>query len=345
MDTLTTTNQLVWTVQPDADPAAPLALAPATLVSIDTEVQPTAAPLAIADLQTNPARVYVGGLAIGSQATMTAALETIAGMLGANIDTCAWPALRYSHVAMIRARLIDRYPSASTVNKHLSALRGTIKAAWQMGLLDSDSYARAVNIAAVKAERPDAAAGRAIEIGEVMALVAVCKDGTDAGARNAALLALASIGGLRRAEIVNLDLAHWNAAAGVLTVLGKRNKTRTVPITGGGRRALDAWLAVRGDQAGPLFYAYRRGDHRQDRRLTPQSILIVFDELAAAAGVAPFSPHDFRRTFAGDLLDAGVDLSTVQKMMGHSDPKTTAGYDRRGERAKVSASKLLHFPF
>ena len=102
---------------------------------------------------------------------------------------------------------------------------------------------------------------------------------------------------------------------------------------------------MRGEWEGPLFVGIRKGQHMTRRRMTAQAIYHIFTERAARAGVSEFSPHDLRRTFAGDLLDAGADIVTVQKMMGHANVTTTARYDRRGERAKQDAARKLHFPY
>ncbi|NEP36686.1 site-specific integrase [Moorena sp. SIO3B2] len=60
-------------------------------------------------------------------------------------------------------------------------------------------------------------------------------------------------------------------------------------------------------------------------------------------GVESFSPHDCRRKFYSDLLDAGVDIVTVQKLTGHVSPVTTTKYDILGEQTKRRAVQKLGF--
>lgn len=78
--------------------------------------------------------------------------------------------------------------------------------------------------------------------------------------------------------------------------------------------------------------------------MTDQGVLYILQRRAEEAGIASFTPHDLRRTFIGDLLEAGADISTVQKLSGHANVQTTAGYDRRGEEAKRRAADLINLP-
>jgi integrase len=296
----------------------------------------------------NPALVYLASLSPGSRRTMRHALDTMADILlpGTPLESFPWAALRFQHTQALRSVLSERY-SAATANKMLSALRQTLKRARRLGQMDPEAYAAAIDLDAVVGTKPDQAAGRALTMGELMALMNACAaDDGPAGVRDAAILGLAYAGGLRRAEIAGLQVASLDRGSGVLTVHGKRNRTRTVPLANGALDALEDWLAIRGDTPGPLFVGIRRGGHLvEGSGLTDQAVYYILDKRAREGGVATFTPHDLRRTFAGDLLDAEVDISTVQKLMGHASATTTAGYDRRGERAKQEAVKRLHVPY
>jgi len=149
--------------------------------------------------------------------------------------------------------------------------------------------------------------------------------------------------GLRRAEVVGISLADVDDAFESIVVCGKGGVVRTVPLAPGVRRALRAWLAVRGNDAGPLLTPVSATLPRQPllgRRLSANAVAQVVRRHFGPE----VSPHDLRRTFTGDLLETGADLSTVAKVLGHADPATTAGYDRRGHATRLAAVERLEVP-
>lgn len=300
-------------------------------------------------LDLNPAAVYLAGLAPSSRDTMRRALDIIARIIGgdaAGYLAVPWAQLRFQHTAAIRAQLATRY-SHATANRMLSALRGVLKAAWKLGLMSAENYQAAADVDHVIGE--SVPAGRSVPSGELAALLNTCRQDIG-GIRDAAIIAVLYACGLRRAELVNLDLAHYERQSGLLSagggrllVHGKRNKQRYVPLVEGAARALGDWLTVRGDAAGPLFHVV--GNRNRGGRMTTQAVYAMLKARAEAAGIATMSPHDLRRTFVGDLLDAGADIVTVQKLAGHSSVETTARYDRRDEKAKAAAVARLHVPY
>ena len=252
-----------------------------------------------------------------------------------------WSAVRYQHVAALRAALRKQNAKPATINHVLSAIRGTIKEAWRLGLIDSDTYTRAVDVRNVS--RSQLPTGRHVDAGEVAALFRACGDSL-VGARDAALLGILAGAGLRRSEAIALQLDDYEN--GRLRVLdGKGGKDRVVFLPAGGRRAVENWIARRGAWPGALLCPIRRGGALEERGMTAQAILLRVRHLAKRAGIARISPHDLRRTFVGELLEAGADVSSVAKLAGHSSPTTTARYDRRPDEAKRKAAELLHIPF
>ena len=294
-----------------------------------------------------PARVYLARLGAGSRRTMRTALNSIAALLTGgrcSADTLDWSRLGYQHTAALRAALAARYQPA-TANKHLAALRGVLREAWQLGQMTAEQYHRAANLRTVRATTLPR--GRALGPGELRALFRVChEDQRPSGVRDSALLALLYGAGLRRSEVIALDDTDYDRDTGALRVrAAKGRKDRIGYASNGSRAALAAWLQVRGDFPGPLFWPIDQAGRMVARRMTAQSVLEILRRRAGLAGVSRFSPHDLRRTFISDLLDAGADISTVAGLAGHANVQTTARYDRRGEHAKRRSAELLVVPF
>ncbi len=116
-------------------------------------------------------------------------------------------------------------------------------------------------------------------------------------------------------------------------------------VAHGTAQALEDWIGARGERPGKLFLPINKGGHVSGVRMSDQAVYKLLNKRREQAGLPPLSPHDLRRTWVGDLLDAGADISSVQKLAGHASPATTARYDRRGRRALRRAADLLHVPY
>lgn len=296
----------------------------------------------------HPTLVYLASLSEGSRRTMRASLENIAEFISngeADALTLAWHELRYQHTAFIRSQLSGAYAPA-TANKMLSALRGVLKECFRLGYMSAEDYQRARDLQTIKGfSLPP---GRSLSQGELRRLFEVCTESSkkNRGARDAAIVAVLYGCGLRRGEATTLDLSDYDRETGEIKVRsGKGRKDRITYASGGAAEAVEAWVYLRGEENGPLFHPINKGDKVQVRRMSDQAIYNILRRLGHEIKTKKFAPHDMRRTFIGDLLDAGADLSAAQQLAGHANVQTTARYDRRGERAKKRAASLLHVPY
>ena len=181
---------------------------------------------------------------------------------------------------------------------------------------------------------------------EVDAIIAAAsaKDGAQ-GLRIGCVVELIYASGLRISELTALPLAALARDPAYLMVTGKGGKDRLAPLNDAARKAVKAYLEVRGvflpkgDQANPWLFPSRG----KTGRITPRRFAQLLDEAAADAGVDParVSPHVLRHAFATHLLEGGADLRVVQKLLGHADITTTQIYTHvAGDHlAQVVASK------
>lgn len=300
-------------------------------------------------LDRNPAAVYLASLSNGSKPAQRSALRKIAQIMGYELETMNWGALRYQHLQFIRARLQEEYAS-STANRFLTALRRVIKECWKLGYLPEEDYRKMADIEPIRGTKDDTEdelSGRALTIGEITTLLDICMaDDSIAGIRDATIICLGYGLGLRRAEISKMDISSYNREKSTLTVKsGKGNKSRTLPIDNGAREALEDWISIRGNDPGFMFYGINKGNNFSSNHLNVRAINELFEKRTKEARVSNAHFHDLRRSFISDLMDKNVDLGTVSKLAGHQDPRTTLRYDRRKMETRRRAVNTLHVPY
>ena len=141
--------------------------------------------------------------------------------------------------------------------------------------------------------------------------------------RDRAIAELFYSSGLRLAELVTLDVNDIDRGSLLLTVTGKGNKTRTVPIGRVAMKAIDDWLAIRPPEgAGDALFVSNRG-----RRISTRNIQARLKVQGRKSGMyQDVHPHMLRHSFASHMLESSGDLRAVQELLGHANISTTQIY-------------------
>jgi site-specific recombinase XerD len=243
--------------------------------------------------------------------------------------------LRRYHFAVVGQNLRPR-----TIRSKLNALRALFGYLAHQGIIAENP------VLAVKLPKLDAAQRLLVSDDDLQKLLAAAeRQRTDFRCvRDRAILSVLIFCGLRRGELINLEVPHINLEAGVLLVQqGKGKKARSIPLCTDALSALRDWLAIRlGLKCRHTYLFVSEGR----RRVGEQGLAHLLEEIKAIAGMRGdrrVLPHSIRHAAATRLLRNGADLKSIQTWLGHSDLKTTAIYLHSDEQQIRSIADLARF--
>lgn len=164
-----------------------------------------------------------------------------------------------------------------------------------------------------------------LDVDQMTRLLDVPADDDELACRDVAMMELFYSSGLRLEELVNADVQDIQWGEKLITVRGKGNKERRLPIGSMAAKALQRWLQLRPDFIGTepdaLFLS------RQKLRISPRHVRNRIKLWAKKQGIEQnVHPHMLRHSFASHLLESSGDLRAVQELLGHANLSTTQVY-------------------
>lgn len=167
-----------------------------------------------------------------------------------------------------------------------------------------------------------------LSVEEIDLMLSLIDRSTPEGERNMAMLETMYSCGLRVTELISLKLSDLHKTDGFISVIGKGDKQRLIPIGKSALKLIDNYtshhrnhITIKKNSEDMIFLS-KRGTP-----ITRQMVFYVIKDLAEKAGIMKhLSPHTFRHSFATHLVEGGADLRAVQEMLGHESISTTEIY-------------------
>ena len=215
--------------------------------------------------------------------------------------------------------------SAATMNREVSSLRSFFRYLRREGVVEVDVFRKIGRLKSPKRLPAFVPGSRMPELMEELREESA--SGDFERMRNALIVLMFYMCGLRLAELVGIDTDRFSSDLSTLRVVGKGDKERIVPVVETVRRHIEAYLAavqrsnicINGEKA--LFLT------REGRRISRTTVYRIVKRSLALAGIqGKKSPHVLRHTFATHLLDAGADMRDIQELLGHASLQTTQVY-------------------
>lgn len=262
------------------------------------------------------------GYAPNTLAAYRSDLAQFCAFLAGGNGVATWGDVSRGHILSYMLHLKEREYSSATVARKVAAVRSFFHFLVSRQILADDPTAT------LSAPRVRKRPPRALSREEVdrLLLSPLRRSGAKA-ARDAALLEMLYATGMRVSELVALDVGHLDLDEGTVRCSGKGGRGRVVPLP---QRAQDTVRRYLND-ARP---AYAKGEaeaalflNPRGTRLTRQGLWLIIKAYVREADIdGEVTPHTLRHSFAAHLLDGGVGLREVQRLLGHSNVSTTQIY-------------------
>ena len=241
-------------------------------------------------------------------------------LLGSLADNTTLDLIQNTQIRRFIATLHSRGLSSKTIARALSAWRG-----FYDYLIHHKGFTQNP-VMGIRAPKSAKTLPQALSTDQAVKFVDIQGDGV-LEQRDHAILELFYSSGLRLAELVNLDIDKLDFSEGTVTVTGKGNKTRIIPMGSHAMSAIRTWLQRRtlikiaDTNPNALFVTL------QGRRITPRAVQYRVKEWAIKQGInTDMHPHLLRHSFATHVLQSSQDLRAVQEMLGHANISTTQVY-------------------